>query len=170
MHKVFVSYHHKNDEWDRKRFEELFSRLFINKSVAPGDIAADNGDDYIKSLIQDGYLSDASVCVVLVGKETYKRMHVDWEISGAITKKVGGRSGLIGICLPDHPDHGTNSYTANITPPRLVDNIKSGYAKYYDWTDDPSKMRPRIEEAFKNRISLSDQADNSRLQFKPNRP
>ncbi len=169
MHKVFVSYHHDNDEWDRDQFEKLFSHIFINKSVNPGDIASDNSDEYIKSLVQDGFLSDASVCVVLVGRETYKRKHVDWEISGAITKKVGGRSGLVGICLPDHPNFEKNQYNSEITPPRLVDNLESGYAKYYNWSDDPTIMKSCIEEAFKNRISLSEKADNSRLQLKSNR-
>lgn len=170
MHKAFISFHHKNDQWDRDKFERLFSHLFINKSVADGEISADTSDDYTKALIQGNYLSDASVCVVLVGKETYKRKHVDWEISGAITNKVGGRSGIVGICLPDHPDYGKNSYAADFTPSRLVDNFKSGYAKYYDWTDDTSKMNSYIEEAFQNRISLSAKADNSRIQFKADRP
>ena len=33
-HKVFVSYHHANDQWDRERFEKLFSEyydIFISK-------------------------------------------------------------------------------------------------------------------------------------------
>ncbi len=170
MHKVFASYHHANDEWDRDRFEKLFSHIFINKSVTDGDIDSDNSDTYIKSLIQNGYLDDASVCVVLVGKESFKRKHIDWEISGALTSKVGGRSGLIGICLPDHPDYGKTSYSSQNIPPRLADNLRSGYAKYFDWTDNPATMSSWIEEAFNNRISKSNLADNSSLQFKYNRP
>ena len=37
--KVFVSYHHANDQWDREKFEALFSNYYgvmISKSVQIG--------------------------------------------------------------------------------------------------------------------------------------
>jgi hypothetical protein len=40
--------------------------------------------------------------VVLIGPKTKCRMHVDWEIAGAISSRVGGNSGLVGILLPNH--------------------------------------------------------------------
>ncbi|GIX40489.1 MAG: hypothetical protein KatS3mg129_0222 [Leptospiraceae bacterium] len=93
-HKVFINYYHKEDEYYRNRFEELFGHLFINRSVKPGDIDTDVSTEYIKRLIQEDYISDISVLVVLVGSKTYCRKHVDWEISAALMKKVGGYSGL----------------------------------------------------------------------------
>ncbi len=168
-HKVFISYYHKEDENYKKKFEELFDDLFINKSVNPGDIDSDNSDEYIKQLIQKEYIDDASVLVVLVGPNTYGRKHIDWEISAALNKKVGGYSGLLGICLPTHPDYGKDKYNPDIVPPRLVDNIKSGYAKFYDWTTDRNKIKKWVEEAFQNRINKSDKIDNSREQFRYNR-
>lgn len=168
-HKVFISYYHKEDRGYKKRFEELFDDLFINKSVHPGDIDSDNGDEYIKQLIQKEYIDDASVLVVLVGPNTYGRKHVDWEISAALNKKVGGYSGLLGICLPTHPDYGRDKHNPDMVPPRLVDNIKFGYAKFYDWTTDRSKIKKWVEEAFQNRINESDKIDNSREQFRYNR-
>ncbi|MDR0369526.1 MAG: TIR domain-containing protein [Candidatus Peribacteria bacterium] len=48
----------------------------------------DVSTEYVKRVIQEGYLDDSSVCVVLIGTETYKRKHVDWEISAAIHEKV----------------------------------------------------------------------------------
>jgi hypothetical protein len=64
--------------------------LFINRSVRPGDINTDISTEYIKRLIQNNYLSDTSVLVVLVGNNTWKRKHdlppendtsfmLDWE-------------------------------------------------------------------------------------------
>ena len=87
--------------------------------------------------------------VVLVGPKTKCRKHVDWEISGAISTRVGGNSGLIGILLPSHPDYGEGvKYSAENLPERLVANIESGYAKLYDWTEDRLKMQTFIETAF----------------------
>lgn len=168
-HKVFISYYHKDDNYYREHFEKSFGHLFIFKSVKPGDIDTDVSTEYIKRLIQQNYITDTSVLVVLVGPKTYCRKHVDWEISAALSKKVGGYSGLLGFCLPTHPDYDKNKYNPNIIPPRLVDNLKSKYAKFYDWTGDESIIKKRVEEAFKARIDKADKIDNSRLQFSYNR-
>lgn len=167
-HKIFISYYHYDDEFYRKEFEKLFGHLLINKSVEPGDIDDDNSDDYIRRLIQEDYVSDASVVVVLVGPKTYCRKHVDWEIAAGLNKKVGGYSGLLGICLPEHPDFQKDNFTEKITPPRLVDNINSGYAKYYDWITDSTAMNTRIEEAFQRRANQKDKIINSSAYFKRN--
>ena len=103
-HKVFVSYHHANDQWDREKFETLFSTYYgvmISKSVQIGDINPFLSTDSIRQKIRDEYLRDSTVTVVLVGKETWKRKHVDWEIASSIRQtKLNSRSGLVGIfCL-----------------------------------------------------------------------
>lgn len=167
-HKVFISYYHHDDEYYRNRFETLFGTTFINKSVAPGEIDSDNSADYIKRLIQTEHITDSSVTVVLVGRNTWGRKHVDWEISAALSKKAGGYSGLMGLCLPTNPDYGT-SYNPNNTPPRLVDNLDSGYAKYYDWTEDVADIKAWIQTAFNSRINKKDLIDNSRPQFQRNK-
>ena len=169
LHKVFISYYHKDDKYYRNRFEELFGHLFISKSVEPGDIDLDVSTEYIKRLIQQNYITDTSVLVVLAGPKTYCRKHVDWEISAALNKKAGGHSGLLGLCLPIHPDCGKDKYKADIVPPRLVDNLKSGYAKFYDWTEDESKIKKWVEAAFHARVDKADKIDNSREQYKHNR-
>ncbi len=168
-HKVFLSYYHKEDEYFRIRFQLLFGRMFINKSVKPGDIDSDVSTEYIKRLIQEGYLTDTSVLVVLVGPRTYTRKHVDWEISAGLSKKDGGDSGVVGFCLPTHPDYGRREYNPFIVPPRLADNIASGYAQFYDWTENKIEMKSRIEEVFRNRVQKTNLIDNSREQFEYNR-
>lgn len=168
-HKVFISYYHADDQSYKEKFEQLFGDIFINKSVGVGEIDDDLSDGYIKRLIQEGYITDTSVLVVLVGKNTHKRKHVDWEISAALSKKAGGYSGLIGLCLPDHPAYGKDEYSKEDVPPRLVDNLISGYAKLSDWTTSPKSIKARIEDAFNARIDRKDKIDNSREQFKRNR-
>jgi hypothetical protein len=147
--KTFVSYYHKDDQDSRTKFENLFGDLIVSKSVEDGDIDSDNSDEYIKQLIQKEYLSDTTVLVVLIGPKTKCRKHVDWEISGAISSRVGGNSGLVGILLPNHPDYGEGkNYNSVNIPKRLAANLDSGYAKLYDWTDDRIKMQQYIENAF----------------------
>lgn len=167
-HKVFISYYHKSDEDYKIEFDRLFGDIFINRSVGPGDIDADNSADYIKSLIQDDYISDSSVLIVLVGPKTYCRKHVDWEISAALNKKVGGYSGLLGIRLPTHPAYG-RPYDPCLVPPRLYKNIESGFAKFYGWTESQESIRTWVEIAFNSRIADTEKIANSDPQFKSNR-
>lgn len=169
-HNVFISYYHKDDEDYKEEFERLFGHLFINKSVKDGNINTDVSTEYTKRLIQEGYLSDTSVLVVLVCPKTYCRTHVDWEISAALMKKVGGYSGLLELCLPNHPDYGRDKYNPDTVPPRLVDNLKSGYATFYDWTENEYLIKSWTENAFNAKINSSHLIDNdSRPQFKRDR-
>ncbi len=170
-HKVFVSYHHANDQWDREKFETLFSSYYgvmITKSVQIGEINPLLPTERIRQKIRDEYLRDSTVTVVLIGKETWKRKHVDWEIASSIRHtKLNSRSGLIGIFLPDHPDYGRDKYNPYITPPRLHYNAKCGYAALYDWSDDPNKVHTQIKNAFERRFSI--EPDNSYPSFTNNR-
>lgn len=164
--KTFVSFYHHDDQTYREAFNNLFDDLIVSKSVEDGEIDSDNGDDYIKQLIQNDCLCDTTVLVVLIGPKTKCRKHVDWEISGALNLKVGDRyAGLLGIKLPNHPDFGTGKATYNLLPARFADNFKSGYAIIRDWTDDRIKMQSYIELAFGNREEKAEERDNSRIQM-----
>lgn len=164
-HKLFISYYHKDDEYYRDRFEELFGDLFINKSVQYGDIDSDLSTDYIKRLIRENYISDTSVVVVLVGKNTYCRKHVDWEISAGLRNNAG----LIGLALPSHSSYKEKAYSKNNVPGRLVDNLKSEYASFYDWTENRAHIVKWIEKAFENNSKMKENKINSRKQMKNNR-
>ena len=168
-HKVFTSYYHKDDQRYKDEFIERFGHLFINKSVGLDEIKDDNSTDYIKRLIQLDYISDTSVILVLVGPKTYCRKHVDWEISAGISSRVGGNSGLLGICLPSHPSYGKASYDSAVVPDRLDDNIRSGYAKLYHWSTDANLVSRWIEDAYEGKTTRSNLISNSRLQYGKNR-
>lgn len=153
--KVFVSYHHANDQLYRNAFENFFAinhGIFISKSVQIGDIDIGNNTDTIRQKIRDEYLSDSTVTVVLIGKETWQRKHVDWEISSSIREtKNSTRSGLLGITLPTHPNYNQPTYTPGIVPPRLANNEANGYANIYNWSNNPADVAQWIETAFQNR-------------------
>ena len=102
-HKVFISYHHANDQAYKEvllRLNEAYD-IFIDASVDTGDINENLDDQAIRQLIRDGYLRDSTVTIVLVGSETKNRKHVDWEIySSMFDGTVNKKSGVLVIQLP----------------------------------------------------------------------
>ena len=90
-HKVFVSYHHAQDQRYRDAFERLFADIhdiMVSKSVQIGDIAPGLKTETIRQKIRDEYLRDTTVTVVLVGRNTWQRKHVDWEIGASIRDTI----------------------------------------------------------------------------------
>jgi len=69
--------------------------------------------------------------------------------------------------LPTHPDYGRDSYFPNNLPKRLAANLKSGYAKLYDWTTDRVVLQNWIEDAFTRRED-DDKIVNNILQMQKN--
>ena len=167
-HKVFVSYHHDNDQGYRDDFEAILKDISVIKSVQMGDIDERLKTDTIRQKIRDEYLKDSTVTVVLIGEETWKRKHVDWEIGSSIRHTQNNpRSGLLGIILPTYPRKSTKEYNRYTIPPRLFDNIDCGFAKIYNWSTNPDSIQKWIHEAFEQRFEKN--PDNSRLSFANNR-
>lgn len=103
MHRVFISYHHGNDQPYKDALLELNSRhnIFMDSSVDTGDISDTLSNQRIREIIRDDYLRNSTVTIVLVGEETARRKHVDWEIySSMIDGAVNKRSGVLPIILP----------------------------------------------------------------------
>lgn len=110
-------------------------------------------------------MSDTSVLIVLVGAATKCRKHIDWEISAALSKKVGGYSGFMALCIEGNPDYPSPHYSSLNIPKRLADNLTSGYAKYYDWTTSKESISRWVEDAFNARLDRQELIDNSHLQM-----
>ena len=107
-HKVFISYHHSNDQKYKEQLVEFGERysIFVDRSVDTGDIPDTWTDEQIRRAIRDRYLRDSTVTVVLVGTETKRRKHVDWEIhSSMYDGSVNKRSGIVVINLPGIPNY-----------------------------------------------------------------
>ena len=157
MHKAFVSYHHANDQGYKERLVEMARRhrVLVDRSVDTGDIDAHLSDQRIRELIRDDYLRDSTVTIVLVGYETARRKHVDWEIySSMFDGRINKKSGILAISLPGtseswqvahegekkqiYPD--IESWTSVTSrseferrypcmPPRIIDNLMATDAK-----------------------------------------
>lgn len=179
-HKVFISFHHGDPKTDpycgqkyKERFEKLFSQNYgtiISKSVQDGDIQDGILTETTRRKIRDNYIADATVTVVLIGPETWKRKHVDWEISSSIRDtKNNSRCGLIGILLPTYIGYNKvqNTYDPYTIPPRLFDNIQCGFASIHVWNENPSIVQEWIHHAFLRRNKIN--PNNSFPMYKNNR-
>ena len=179
-HKIFVSFHNA-DLQHRQAFDQQFGEHFISMSVDFGDIEPESSDDYIKRLIQEEHIVGSSVLFALYGAETYKRKHVDWEISAALSEKVGGKKGLVVLLLPTFPACPFNtvgqldiSLISNYLHPRTAANLNNGYADLYFWPgmypNLPSVQVPDvIQRAFTKRETHGHLIDNTdHLQYQRN--
>ena len=101
--KVFISYHHRNDQAYKQSLLEFneVHRIFIDASVDTGEIDDGLPSHTIRQKIRDEYLANSTVTIILVGTETKYRKHIDWEVySSMIDGSVNKRSGILVINLP----------------------------------------------------------------------
>lgn len=169
-HKVFVSYHHASDEDSRNMFERLFAdayNIMDSRSVKLGAIPNGLTLDEVSRRIRDDYLRDSTVTVVLVGKDTWRRKHVDWEIAATVRDTdANPRSGLLGILLPAHGSFNQDDYNPYTIPPRLHYNVECGFAEMYSWSESPDDMARWIDRAYRRRKLIT--PDNSSIRFARN--
>ena len=167
-HNVFISYYHDQDQIHKDQFASMMDDNIVDKSVNIGDIA-DTSPPTEATLqrIREDYIAQASVTVVLIGRCTWQRKYVDWEIGASLRDaRTNPRCGLLGILLPNHPDCGKKSYTSTLIPPRLADNCwnTDTFACIYDWVEEPMTIRGWIHRAFLRRKKQPD-PNNRRWPF-----
>lgn len=121
-HKCFVSYHAD----DKKAVDEFctkFSGTFIHRGIQmEDDIIESDNTDYVMSRIRKLYLQDSTVTIVLIGKCTWARRFVDWEVQASLRNPADGYpNGVVAIQLWE-------SYKT--LPNRVQLNVDSGYSKF----------------------------------------
>jgi Thoeris protein ThsB, TIR-like domain len=155
--KVFVSYHHGGDQ----RYYNAFSKIFHDTLEIIYDnslerIIDSEDADYVMRRIRENYISGTSCTIVLVGKDTWGRKYVDWEIKATLEKEHG----LIGVRLPTAPVTAQNTI---LVPERLHLNCHSGYAIWLTWeqlANNPGQLAGFIEQAnSRNKMLISNDAD-----------
>ena len=160
MHKVFISYHHTNDQQYKEELVEFGQRysIFVDRSVDTGDIPDTWTDEQIRRAIRDRYLRDSTVTVVLVGPETRRRKHVDWEVhSSMYDGTVNKRSGIVVINLPGISDFFNAPYGVEekqLLYPDIASwttiNQRSEYERRYPYM--PSRI---IDNLMKSDVTIS---------------
>jgi hypothetical protein len=150
-HKCFISYH-AADAVEVLGFVSAFESVFIPKiiGVTEDEPWIDSDDDaYVLSQVQQNYLRDSTVTIVMVGRCTWSRKFVDWEIYSSLRKSTTRTvNGLMGIQLPG----------AGSLPARLANNVKknssgqsTGYARYWVYPGSEQALQDRVEDAFQAR-------------------
>ena len=170
-HKVFITYHH-DDQDEVESFIETFDherKVLIARALGMVQDVIDSTDtDYVMRRIRQLYLKDSTVTIVLIGKCTWARRYVDWEIQASLRRGENVTpNGLLGIVL-------TSAGENPIPPDRLRNNLKSensdeGYARWHWYPQRKDTLANWIEDAFRSRTSRAYLITNPRDRFKYNR-
>lgn len=141
--KVFVSYHHDNDQYWHDSFCQTYSsQLSVFTDTSLDRKLKSEDAQYINSTIKEEHIRGSSITIVLIGTETWKRRWVDWEIHATLDE----RHALLGIALP--PGYHAASQSGNvIVPDRFYDNHQSGYAHFIHWPNNYQVLNSAIETA-----------------------
>ena len=156
-HKCFVSFHQR-DEDEVRAFIEKYSDVFIAKVLGVSDeddFIDSTNTDYVLRCIREKYLTDSTVTLVMVGRCTWARKYVDWEIAATLRNDPKNkRSGLLGITLPS-----VASFSGRRPPQRLDDNLPNegteGYARWIKYPRAKDRLRLSIDDAFQARNNRS---------------
>ncbi|MCM1295568.1 MAG: TIR domain-containing protein [Muribaculaceae bacterium] len=205
-HKVFISYYHKEDQIYKDKLINMkeyqldwqLQSIFEDCSVRQNDINdAGLNSEQIRCIIRDEYIKDATVLILLCGKNTRHRKHVDWEIHAAMYDSEKNRQmGIIVINLPtisqpvrassndEKPLLADNVRWYNCTdrsefeknypymPSRIIDNfVKDVPITVVNWDrieNNPQRLKQLIDNAFKRRFDFT--YDHSALLKKVNSP
>lgn len=125
--KVFVSYHHSNDQLYYDEFSRFFQdRYEVIRDNSLERIIQSENAEYVMRRIREQYLTGTSCTIVLIGSQSHERKYIDWEIKATLDKCHG----LVGIVLPTHTKNLNGSI---IVPDRFLDNHQSGYAVWTHW-------------------------------------
>jgi len=160
-HKCFISYN-AADKDAVDKFCEKFSGSFIRRGLKmEDDIIDSTNTDYVMQRIRSLYLKDSTVTIVLIGKCTWARRFVDWEVQSSLRNPADGYpNGVVAIQLWD-------SYTT--LPNRVNLNVNSGYSKFYKYPASSSALEKLIDEAFDARFDKQNLIENPRDRFINNR-
>ncbi|CAN5345860.1 TIR domain-containing protein [soil metagenome] len=164
-HRCFISYHH-DDEHEVQEFIREFDHdgdVMISRGIGAsmaGDVIDSNDDDYIKSRIRLLYLRDSTVTIVMIGRCTWARRFVDWEVAASLRNtSTTNRNGLMAITLPSVAGYAGRQLSA-----RVADNVdgKAGYARWWKYPSGVPDLANLIEGAFQARADRAHLVDNSR--------
>lgn len=118
--KVFISYH-RADEKYRDEIEQMLKDNGIPYYAVPKDSNFnEKNHQHIKDLIVQN-MQKCNVVLCIVGKETYSRPHVDWELHEALKGDTKCRKGILAVMLEKRLDN-KNNIDFGTFPNRLEDN------------------------------------------------
>ena len=151
-HKTFISYYH-DDQEEVDDFIKTFDHdrdVFIARAVGSDqtldELIDSDDEEYVMRRIREKYIKDSTVTLLFVGKNTWSRKFVDWELAASLHQgsQAGLPNGVVAILSKD--------LTKAILPDRFVDNWEPGYAKFYPYPKTRTQLAKWIDEAYESRL------------------
>lgn len=174
-HKCFISYHH-SDEDEVNEFIRTFDHerdVFIARGIGKemsDDIIQSDDTNYVMRRIRELYLKDSTVTILLLGKCTWARKYVDWELQSSLRSgETVTANGLLAIKLPSYPKSNGNF------PNRMNINLKQNdeqidcYARWIDYPKRKDTLTNAIDAAFNRRVTHVNYIENPLERFINNR-
>lgn len=157
--KVFISYH-RADTKAREHIENLLKDNDIPFYAVPKNVNFDGENhQYIKdTILQEMDGCDVLLCIV--GKDTYTRPHVDWELHEALKGDTKTRRGVLAVMLEKRGDSKNNIDYATF-PNRLEDN--EDYVVIEQYASLQDRVKNALDKALNNSRNKDMQVNNSRL-------
>lgn len=171
--KCFISYH-KEDAAEVNQFIRTFDHdrdVFIVRGIGdemPGDIINSNNAEYVMRRIRELYLRDSTVTLVMLGKCTWARKYVDWELQASLRNgQTITPNGVLGIKLPSYNKQGyPNRLNLNL---KQTDTQVDCYARTIDYPNRKDTLTNAIDSAFNRRFTHTHWINNPREKFIKNR-
>ncbi len=172
--RCFISYRHA-DQREVDQFIRDFDHeadTFIARGLGNemrGEVVQSTNTDYVMRRIRELYLSNSTVTLLMLGKCTWARPYVDWELQASLRfGETAVPNGLLGIKLPSYPDQG------GLFPKRFNDNLRGEaqadcYARHMKYPATTQSLVNAIEAAFQRRQTHSHLIVNPRERMHNNR-
>ena len=156
--KCFISYHHADeDEVDQfiRDFDHEYD-CFVARGLGnemPGDVVQSTNTDYVMQRIRQLYLKGSTVTLLMLGKCTWARRYVDWELQSSLRRGENTTpNGLLGIKLPSYTE------TGGRFPSRFNQNLRSEgqtecYARHMQYPSSTQALVNAIEAAYQRRTT-----------------
>lgn len=169
----FISYHHA-DQNAVDSFVRTFDHAWdvltargLGREMTD-DIIDSNDTDYVMSRIRQDFLKGSSVTIVMIGRCTWARRYVDWEIQASLRQDRGiVPNGLLGVKLPSYPPNGPfpERFNANLMQSGQTDC----YARWIEYPANVATLQSAVEAAFQRRTTHAHLIKNPQDRFRHNR-
>ena len=135
-------------------------KVFIPQIVGAcgSEVINSQNAEYVIGRIRQEQIADSSVTLVLIGRCTHSRRHVDWEIKASLRQGMDYKpNGLLGIVLPSL---GNSAHL----PPRFAENWDASdncYARFRSAPSSAEDLARWIKDAYLARENRAHLIKNS---------
>jgi hypothetical protein len=124
--KIFISYVRNDSEKYINKIKKKLIDMQFDPITEMVNLAKKYDDQGIRTIIRDKYMKDCDYVLVLLSENSWKRKHIDWEISAALRdSEFNPRKAVVTVFMPSYGEMFIRNNSK--TPQRLIGNIKRGY-------------------------------------------